>query len=179
MQYKKEDDIQIQPKAKQNLEKLKSLEEQFRSALKDYAKNYVNTNMNPESSEYEKIYRQSSGQLMRLNKEIFILTNDIEKEIERVDLQLYKLNKQLTDEKGVDKELTDIYGHLKGVDAGAETMYHDSRHIYTRLYLRNVALFVGILLVLGVSFSVFKPPAMNKYTGNLKLMQQPQPIRYY
>ena len=69
-------------KAQQFDEKIDSIKEQFFSALDDFKKYYVYYNKNPEVNEFQNYYATSKGQLQTMSKDLFLTTNDIDKNIE-------------------------------------------------------------------------------------------------
>ena len=68
--------------AKQFDEKINTIKTQFFSALDDFKKYYVYYNKNPEVNEFQNFYINSKTQLQSMSRDIFLTTNNIDKNIE-------------------------------------------------------------------------------------------------
>ena len=112
----------LQPEAERYNEKINSLSEQFFSVLDDFTKYYVFYNKNPEVNEYQQIYLNNKSQLQNLNKNVFLLTNDIEKDIEKLNYIVTRLNAKLGDEKDLNGELLHLFGNLKNTTNSSSVM---------------------------------------------------------
>jgi len=68
--------------AKQFEEKINNIKNQFFSALDDFKKYYVYYNKNPEVNEFQNYYVNSKGQLQTMSRDLFMTSNNIDKNIE-------------------------------------------------------------------------------------------------
>ena len=50
--------------------------------LDEYKKGYIYYNTNPDNNEYARIFYVASGNVTTLNKDLFVTTNDIQKNID-------------------------------------------------------------------------------------------------
>ena len=148
---------QLQPEAKQYSEKIQDLSQQFFSVLDDFIKYYVLYNKNPEVSEYQQIYLNNKSQLQKLNKDVFILTNDVEKDIERLNSVVTRINLKLGVEKELNGELFSLISNLQNTKNGASVMLDDTTTIYNKQYYLNIEIFVGIFIIIGISTNLFTP----------------------
>ena len=146
----------LQPEAERYNEKINSLSEQFFSVLDDFTKYYVFYNKNPEVNEYQQIYLNNKSQLQNLNKNVFLLTNDIEKDIEKLNYIVTRLNAKLGDEKDLNGELLHLFGNLKNTTNSSSVMLEDSVYIYNKQYYLNADIFLGIFMVLGLIMNLLQ-----------------------
>lgn len=145
----------LQPEAKQYSDKIQNLSQQFFSVLDDFKKYYVFYNKNPEVSEYQQIYLNNKSQLQKLNKDVFVLTNDIEKDIERLNSVVTRINLKLGAEKELNGELFSMISNLQNNKNGSAVMLDDTTTIYNKQYYLNIEIFVGILIIIGISTNLF------------------------
>jgi hypothetical protein len=67
------------------LSKLESNTQRFNSALDDFSNSYLNYKMYPNYNEYQQIYANSQGVIDALQAEVFIATNDVQKNIDNLN----------------------------------------------------------------------------------------------
>jgi phosphotransferase system IIB component len=148
---------EIPNKSQQFDEKINNIEKQFFSALDDFKKYYVFYNKNPEVNEFQNYYLNSKSQLQNMSKDLFLTTNDINKNIEILDNQMKQVSIKLKDEKKLYDELMNLLGNLQNTKNGSEILINDSKEEYNKQYYYNLKLLFGILLVgliLGTFFKV-------------------------
>lgn len=146
---------EIPNKSQQFDEKINNIEKQFFSALDDFKKYYVYYNKNPEVNEFQNYYVNSKGQLQSMSKDLFITTNDINKNIEILDNQMKEVSIKLNKEKKIYDESMKLLGNLQNTKNGSEVLINDSKEEYNKQYYYNVELICGILivgLILGTFF---------------------------
>ena len=80
-------------------EKINTIKSQFFSALDDFKKYYVYYNKNPEVNEFQNYYVNSKSQLQSMSRDLFLTTNNIDKNIENLDNKMVSISEQLDDEK--------------------------------------------------------------------------------
>ena len=154
-------------KAEQFNEKINTIKKQFFSALDDYTKYYVYYNKNPEVNEFQNYYANSKSQLQNMSRELFLITNNIDKTIEMLDTQMSSASLKLTDEKNLNKELNTLTSNLQNTQDGSVILIEDSKTNYNIQYYKNLEIFVGILIIGCLLASLFKkkipvPTPINK-----------------
>ena len=85
--------------ANQFNEQINNIKAQFFSALDDFKKYYVYYNKNPEVNEFQNYYTNSKSQLQTMSKDLFLTTNNIDKNIEFLDNEMLIISIKLEDEK--------------------------------------------------------------------------------
>ncbi len=138
---------QLIGQAKQFNEKINTIKTQFFSALDDFKKYYVYYNKNPEVNEFQNYYVNSKGQLQSMSRDLFLITNNIDKNIEILDKNMSAISAQLDDEKKLNKEMMQLIANLENTQNGSEILIDDSKTKYNEQYVRNWEIFVGIIII--------------------------------
>jgi hypothetical protein len=150
-------DIELIGQAKQFDEKINSIKTQFFSALDDFKKYYVYYNKNPEVNEFQNYYVNSKSQLQSMSKDLFLVTNNIDKNIEILDNKMSAISLKLADEKKLNGELLALLKNLQNTQDGSDILIDDSKEAYNIQYYHNWEIIVGILIVSGVLAKMFTP----------------------
>ena len=153
-------DKQLMGQAKQFDEQINDIKTRFFSALDDFKKYYVYYNKNPEVDEFQSYYANSKGQLQSMSKELFMTTNNIDKNIDNLDNEMSEISIKLSNEKKLNKELLVLLTNLKNTQNGSETLIDDSKKEYNMQYYTNVEIFIGILIIGGILGTLFKQKVM-------------------
>lgn len=149
---------QLIGQAKQFDEKINNIKTQFFSALDDFKKYYVYFNKNPEVNEFQNYYSNSKSQLQNLSRDLFLTTNNIDKNIDILDKEITAISIQLEDEKKLNKEMMEILKNLQNTQNGSEILINDSKSEYNQQYYKNVEIFIGMLIVSSLLAALFKKP---------------------
>ena len=141
--------------AKQFDEKINTIKTQFFSALDDFKKYYVYYNKNPEVNEFQNYYVNSKGQLQTMSRDLFLITNNIDKNIEILDKEMAIVSVKLEDEKKLNGELMKLLNSLENTQNGSEILIDDSKDTYNAQYYHNWEIFIGILIITGLLTKFF------------------------
>lgn len=156
---------QLIGQAKQFNEKINTVKTQFFSALDDFKKYYVYYNKNPEVNEFQNYYVNSKGQLQTMSRNIFLISNDIDKNIEILDKQMSAISVQLEHQKKLNKQMMELIDNLENTQNGSEILIDDSKSKYNEQYTKNWEIFIGILIIggsLGLLFKKKLPVSITK-----------------
>ena len=135
--------------SKQFDEQINNIKSQFFSALDDFKKYYVYYNKNPEVNEFQNYYANSKSQLQTMSKDLFLTTNNIDKNIEDLDNEMMNISIQLENEKKLNKEMSELINNLQNTQNGSEILIDDSKTKYNIQYYKNLEIFIGILIISG------------------------------
>ena len=135
--------------ASQFNEQINNIKSQFFSALDDFTKYYVYYNKNPEVNEFQNYYANSKSQLQTMSKDLFLTTNNIDKNIEDLDNEMMNISIQLENEKKLNKEMSELINNLQNTQNGSEILIDDSKTKYNIQYYKNLEIFIGILIISG------------------------------
>jgi hypothetical protein len=140
------------------LSKINILKEKLPAILDDFKKYYVFYNKNPEYDEYQQMFENIKSNLQSINSDLFMTSNNIEKDTENINDRLQKLNALIEKEKIKNKQLKKRLGIVEKKYNGSDELISDYKEIYNLDYLTNFALFYGVVL-LGVVLALkFKAP---------------------
>ena len=145
--------------ANQFNEKINATKTQFFSALDDFKKYYVYYNKNPEVDEFQNYYTNSKSQLQTMSRDLFLTTNNVDKNIEILDSEMSSIGVKLENEKKLNGELMKVLSSLENTHNGSEILIDNSKDTYNRQYYYNWEIFIGILIVSGLLVKLFKPVA--------------------
>jgi hypothetical protein len=141
----------MNPHANKFNEKIKTVKDSFFSALDDFKKYYVFFHKNPEVDEYQNFFSNSKEQLQKLNAEMFLVTNNIQKNIKDLDMEMRVVSKKLKDEKDLNEELMKLINRIKTTQDGSAIMIDDAKDEYNIQYYANLEVFMGIVIFMGIS----------------------------
>jgi len=148
----------MNPEANKFDEKIKGIKNSFFSALDDFKKYYVFYNKNPEVDEYQNFFATSKGHLQGLNSDIFIVTNNIQKNIKDLNTEMAIISNKLKDEKDLSAELLLLINNIQTTEDGSAIMIDDAKEEYNIQYYKNWELFIGIIVLTGITVKILNKP---------------------
>ena len=137
-------------------EKIINIKSQFFSALDDFKKYYVYYNKNPEVNEFQNFYINSKTQLQTMSRDLFLTTNNIDKQIEFLDDAMKVVSIKLEDEKLLNVELMKLFTNLQNTQNGTEILINNSKEEYNEQYYYNLEMICGIFITVSLLVTVFK-----------------------
>jgi esterase/lipase len=146
--------------SKQFNEQINTIKTQFFSALDDFKKYYVYFNKNPEVNEFQNFYANSKGQLQTMSRQLFLTSNNIDKMIEELDERVSSVSVKLEEEEELYKKLMELTQNLDNTQDGSQILIDDSKKKYNDQYYKNVEMFIGIIIVIGLLSKLFKNPTI-------------------
>jgi hypothetical protein len=145
------------------LSKINNLKEKLPSILEDFVKYYVFYSKNPEYNEYQQIFENIKGNLQNINSELFMTSNNIEKDTETINNRLHKINALIAKEKIKNRQLKRKLGIVEKKYNGSDELISDYKEIYNLDYLTNFALIYGVIMLTVVMASRFRSsPSITK-----------------
>jgi len=144
----------------QIFDKLNAYTSKFYSALDDFSDSYVNYKLYPGYSENENIYANNKAILESLQADVFVATNDVQRNIDTLNSLITDLNAKISTEKTKNATLKSQLSQLMSSSNGADSLIGESSELYRMQWLSNVTLFIGIFLVLITLFKVFSKPTV-------------------
>lgn len=142
------------PSASQFTQKLETLQSQLPSILNDYQKYYRFYNKNPENQEYQQMFQNIKGNLSNINSQLFTLSNDVQSNTNKLNSKLFALDVLIKREKKKNNDLKKKLG-ITNVEV-SDILIDEYKEIYQSGYLRNWALFLSILIILGTIAKIYK-----------------------
>jgi hypothetical protein len=142
--------------SKQFNEQINTIKTQFFSALDDFKKYYVYFNKNPEVNEFQNFYANSKGQIQTMSRQLFLTSNNIDKMIEELDQRVSSVSVKLEEEEELYKKLMELTQNLDNTQDGSQILIDDSKKKYNDQFYKNVEIFIGIIIVIGLLSKLFK-----------------------
>ena len=147
-------------------QKVQTLQEQMPHILDDFKKYFILYNKDPNYPEYQNMFENVKTNLNTLSSTLFITSNDVDSNTDKVNSIFLKLNGLIMKEKKMNRELKRKLGIIEENGNSSEELIVDYSEMYNMGYLRNWGLFLSILVV-GLCISkVYKPPSMNNISYN-------------
>jgi len=140
-------------------ETVNTYSQQFSSILDDFKKAYVLHNMSPDNNEYQNNYNNKKGQLDSIFSKLFVTTNNIQTEIEKLNKEIGIIDKKIQSEKAMNQKLTKGMSQIITSDNGSSKLIDETTDMYKIQYISNIMIIVGIFLLLTMMFVIFKKPA--------------------
>ena len=145
-------------KPQQFNEQINNIKSQFFSALDDFKKYYVYFNKNPEVNEFQNFYENSKSQLQTMSRELFLTTNNINKNMVALDTLVSSISTQLDDEEELYNQLMELLENIDNTQDGSQILINDSKKKYNDQYYKNVEIFIGIIIGIMLLVKLFKKP---------------------
>jgi len=135
--------------------KLNNLNETMPLLLDEFQKAYVFYNMAPASEEYKNFYYNARNNVISTNTQLFMTTNDIQKNIETINKDLIILNKNIQKQKKINEKLKK---ELSSVDSNMDSSkqrINEYTEMYRSKYLSNITVFIGIVIGIFACKKIF------------------------
>jgi hypothetical protein len=123
--------------------------------LEDYEKNYVLYNTFPNNDEYTRIYETSKSNLEKMNSELFLLNNNIEKNTNDITLSLLEFNKKITQLKEQNGKTKIKLNSIEDKYNGSKILIEDYKEMYNNQYFKNFTILIGVILSGTILTQVF------------------------
>jgi hypothetical protein len=153
---------------KQNYEKLNTYSRQIIPALDDYVKSYISYNINPDNEEYARFFSINSGNITTLNKELFVTTNNIQKNTDNLNTEISTLDIDILAEKKIQDTYIFQLQQIEGTGNGAQLMNSNSKETYKTQYIANWNMVIGIFILIGMLITIFKKKISSSSSVPLK-----------
>jgi chromosome segregation ATPase len=127
-------------------QKLESLKQQLPPILDDYNKYSVLYNKNPDYNEYQQSFDIIQGNLNQFNSEVFMLSNNVQSETDKINKYLNQLNRLISFEKTTRSDLKKQLGNVESDNNATTEMIINYKEMYNNGYLRNWGLLLSIVL---------------------------------
>jgi predicted RNase H-like nuclease (RuvC/YqgF family) len=137
-------------------DKINALESQFKAALNDYKKAYVLYKSNPTFDEYKNNFFSLQKNIKNMNSSLFIVTNEIETNIDSLNNEINKIGGSLEKEKNKDEELSKKLLQINRGISSADVMRSNYNELYFVQYVKNLTTILGIFMVSVIFVRTFK-----------------------
>lgn len=135
--------------------KLSEVDQRFYLLLEDYKRYYIAHGLDKESSDLESAFLREKTMLEDNKKDIFILKNQVQTQLEKERKQVNDLEKILGQERRRLKINTLKEQELEGLDAAAVQMLDDKNVAYNR---RLITIFNVVIGIIATGVLIYKVP---------------------
>ena len=135
------------PQPEHYSKQLQILQSKLPAVLADFQKYYVFYNKNPEYPEYGQMFENIKGNLNEINMNLFSLSNDVQINTDKINDQLFILDRLIKKEKTQNKKLKMKLGIVEHKNNASIELISDYKQMYEYGYLRNWGLFLSIIIV--------------------------------
>ena len=142
----------------QIINKLNTYTDKFYSVLDDFSNSYINYKMYPEYNEHSNIYANNKAIIESLQADVFIATNDVQQNIDTLNGLIEDLNAKINAEKTKNTGLKSKLSQITSSGNGSDLLIGESTDLYKMQRLSNIALAIGIFLILLILFKVYSAP---------------------
>jgi len=134
----------------QYMEQLNSLENVVPSLVKDFKKYYVYFHTTPENQEYKTMFENIQGNLNTISTQLLTMTNDLYYAVERINKQLFALNREIDIEKEIHQTLEQNVKKVENKNNASIELISDYTQMYDYCYMRNWAIFLSFMILILV-----------------------------
>jgi hypothetical protein len=143
--------------AKKYENNLKVLSETFPHILDEFKKYYTFFNKNPENNEYQHLHSSVKSNIQNANSQLFIVTNEIQSNVDELNVLIKKLNTKINKEKVTNADLKMKLGILNDENDATGLMISNYKETYNIQYFTNVVIFFGIMIACFIIYKIFGP----------------------
>jgi hypothetical protein len=136
-------------------EQLDTLKSQLNAVLDDFKKYYIFSKKNPNYADYISAFAKTQSDINSINASLFRLYSAADSELQKLIEEGKVISKEISGKK---EELENIKMKLQEIardNNGSHILIENYKELYKHQYIRNLTLFLGIILVLRVTFNVF------------------------
>jgi hypothetical protein len=134
--------------------RLDDLQKQMPSVLEDYKKIYVEYNKSPENN--QRSYDTIMGNITNVNVQLRKIQVEVDADITNFNNDMSEINKKISYNKNKNIEYKELLGDTTYKSNSADIMYSDYKELYESAYLKNWALFMGVLVSVALTIRTFK-----------------------
>lgn len=135
---------------------INALSESYHCNLNTFKEYYVLTKLYPSDTTYTQQYAQARNNLVKLSRNLFLVNNEIHKEIQKQNEETEVINNNIQDAKRGRDEMKEQYHHISGNVKSAMQLSSDYHRLYVEQYLSNIAMFIGVIAAGGLYYVMFK-----------------------
>jgi hypothetical protein len=135
---------------------INALKIDFFTILGGYKQKYINYFTNPTDDAESAAYDECVLQLQTKIQVLQNVSTRIQADIDTLNTKVTMISTQLGDEKLLHTNNFNLFADIQTTGSGSKIMINDYKTAYNAQYYENVELFVGIILMIGVSSKIFR-----------------------
>lgn len=143
-------------KVRQERRKNRHLNERFFIILEDFVNEYKIAKSHPEVAEYSNTLANTQARYQKLEKDIFLQRNHLEKINLEMNKRIRKQNRNINEYKKKVDILKRNAKRLKPIENSSEGMFREEKEMYSMIHYEMIAFITGIVLASGLTYSTFR-----------------------
>jgi len=152
---------------------LKTIGEQIDPILEDYKNAYINSQLNPENSEYLNIFSSNSNNIDSINKSLVNIINSIQGNTNNLGDFINQLSMDIDNLKIPQGYLISKLQQFDATKRGSKIMNINSKQLYKKQYYLNWSMIVGIHLIIFLLYYITRKPNANIQMPTANIMAKP------
>ena len=102
------------------------------------------------------LFSQAKADLSQIITNLSNIINNLKSDITNLNNNINAKLAQIDSEKELKGVNSDIFSNINTSNSGAKIMIDDYKTVYNTQYYKNVELFIGVILLLGISAKIFR-----------------------
>jgi hypothetical protein len=146
----------LEPETEIYDKKIKTLKTDFFTILGGYKQKYINHFSELTDEAASVVYDNCTMQLQIKKQALHDVATSLQKDIDTLNKKVTIMTTQLGDEKILNNNNSSLFTDIQTTHSGSKIMISDYKTAYNNQYYNNVELFVGIILMIGISSKIFR-----------------------
>lgn len=138
-------------------EKIVANQESFFSVLEEFQKYYIASHMDPDNEDSLREFGNTKAHLQQLSSELFFISNEMQTKINDQTETAIQITYDISGAWIINDKLTKEKNSTDNSVNGSKILIEDQRTAYNIQYVRNIELFVGILIQIWLMYYLFIP----------------------
>jgi len=137
-------------------DELKAIKNSYECNMNTFKEYYTLTKIYPTDESYQEKYNTSRSNLIKLSKNLFLMNNLIQKDINNLQQSSSDVNENI---KEGESKKSGLLSHLNFITSevnGAVQMSQDYKLLYTQQYMSNISMIIGIIASFSATYYVFR-----------------------
>lgn len=135
-------------------EKLKDYNKRFYIILEEIKRSYPLAMLYTNSDNYQSNYNRANDNLKTLNKDFFMLYNNLETELKKQSNIINTTDREINLIKKKNTELRKIYNKLKNSNSGAKELAAQTIDQYNIKLIKLIDLIIGIVILSIIMYKI-------------------------
>jgi biopolymer transport protein ExbB/TolQ len=138
-------------------DKIVANQKSFFSVLDDFQKYYIASHLDPDNEDSFREFDNSKAHLQQLSSELFFISNEMQTKINEQTEAAIQITYDISGAWIINDKLIKEKSNAENSVNGSRILIEDQRTAYNIQYVRNIELFVGILIQIWLMYYLFIP----------------------
>jgi hypothetical protein len=132
------------------------IQTEFFSILGGYKQKYIDHFMDISNDSAADAYDDCIMQMQIKNQNLHNVAINIQNDIDTNNSNITMTTTQLGAEKLLNNTNSNIFTDIQTTNSGSKIMINDYKTAYNLQYYNNIELFIGVILIIGISSKIFR-----------------------